>query len=95
MYETSTVSFKMPGHEIVQSSSSGLQQLGKASTTLTSKEEEHSISHGAEHGGEALSNDEGEQHVAGHIDCGAGSACLQWLNLTAQKELLPSGLTTA
>ena len=61
----------------------------KASKTLTSKEEEHSVFHGAEHGGEALSDDEGEEHVAGHVDSRSRSACLQRLDLTVQTALLP------
>lgn len=35
---------------------------------LTSKEEEDTPLHAAEHGHEALSNDKGEEHVHGHIE---------------------------
>jgi hypothetical protein len=51
---------------------------------LTGKEEEHPISHGAQHGGEALANDKGEEHVAGHIDSRSSRASLEGLDLTAQ-----------
>ena len=50
---------------------------------LTSEEEEHSISHGAQHGGETLPNDKGEEHVAGHVNGRSGGAGLKGLNLTA------------
>lgn len=40
---------------------------------LTSKEEEDTPLHAAEHGDEALANDEGEQHVDSHVE-GAGSS---------------------
>jgi len=35
----------------------------------------------AEHGGETLANDKGEQHVLGGVDAGAGRTRLQWLDL--------------
>jgi len=49
----------------------------------TCKEEEDTVSHGAEHSSEALADDESEQHVDGHIDSSARSARLQGLNLPA------------
>ena len=49
----------------------------------TCEEEEDAVAHGAQHGGEALANDEGEQHVDRHVDSGAGSARLQGLDLSA------------
>lgn len=50
---------------------------------LTSKEEEDTPLHAAEHGHEALANDEGEEHVHGHIEGACGCANLQRLDLTA------------
>ena len=49
---------------------------------LTSKEEEDTPLHTAEHGHKALANDKGEEHVHGHIEGAGGCANLQRLNLT-------------
>ena len=50
------------------------------------EEEENAVAHGAEHGGEALADDEGEEHVGGHVDASASSARLQGLDLPAQSQ---------
>ncbi len=54
----------------------------------TCEEQEDAVAHGAEHGGEALPDDKGEQHVGGHIDARTGRARLQGLNLPAAEQEL-------
>ncbi len=49
----------------------------------TCEEEEDAPAHGAEHGREALADDEREQHVDRHVDAGTSGARLQGLNLPA------------
>ena len=50
---------------------------------LTSKEEEDTPLHAAKHGDEALANDEGEEHVHGHVEGASRCTHLQRLDLTA------------
>ena len=52
-------------------------------SVATCEEEEDAVAHGAQHGGEALADDEGEEHVGGHVDPSACSARLQGLDLPA------------
>ena len=59
------------------------QNLQKKHRRLTSKEEEDTPLHAAQHGHEALPNDEGEKHVHGHIEGASSCTDLQGLNFTA------------
>ncbi len=59
--------------------------MGRTGRNVTSKEKEDSISHGAKHGGEALADHKGEEHVAGDVDGGSSSARLKRLNLAARR----------
>ena len=69
--------------EACTSDCSSHKRSGSKQGELTSKEEEDTPLHAAEHGHEALADDKGEEHVHGHIEGAGGCSYLQRLNLTA------------